>query len=126
MPDARISDCRIHYHVTQGVAVVRPEGPLHERAAEALARLVTSSLIESRHLIIDFSRTKYIETPGYRWLVRRFRELEGTGKTMIVAGLPPSIERNFKLLHLDRMVPAARNVHDAMRSMRAVREPAVA
>lgn len=113
MSDARISGHRIHYKISDGCAVVRPEGACDEARTEALARLVNSSLVESKNLIIDLSHAEYVETPGFRWIVRQFRQLESDGRTLVVAGLPPTVERAFKLLKLDTMVPVAKDVADA-------------
>lgn len=113
MSDARISGHRIHYKIADGYAVVRPEGACNEAGTEALARLVNSSLVDSKHLILDLSHAQYVETPGFRWIVRQFKKLESDGRTMVVTGLPPSTERAFKLLKLDKMVPVARNMAEA-------------
>jgi anti-anti-sigma factor len=75
---------------------------------------VKSPLIESKNLIIDLSRSDYVETPGYRWLMLRLKELDAAGKKLIVTGLPPSVERAFKLLRLDRSIPTADNVSEAL------------
>ena len=122
MPRARILTHRIHYHVSNGCAVVRPEGACNAETTEALARLVNSPLIESKHLILDLSRAKYVETPGYRWIVRQLKDLESAGKSLVVVGLPPSVERAFRLLRLDKSVPTAVNVSEALRRLRGARE----
>ena len=119
MSDARISGHRIHYKITDGCAVVRPEGACDEARTEALARLVNSSLVESKNLILDLSHSEYVETPGFRWIVRQFRQLESNGRTLVVTGLPPSVERAFKLLKLDAMVPVAKNVEEAYSKINA-------
>ncbi|MEN6415871.1 MAG: STAS domain-containing protein [Armatimonadota bacterium] len=115
MPTARIDSHIIHYHVSDGYAVVRPEGACDAGTTEALARLVNSPLIESKNLILDLSHSRYVETPGYRWIVRQFRHAESAGKTVVVVGLPPSVERAFNLLKLDKMVPTAQSVSEALR-----------
>ena len=122
LPKAQISGHRIHYRLYSGCAVVRPEGACNTDTTEALAKLVNSSLLESRNLIVDLSHSRYVETPGYRWIVRQFEQLELSGKSLIVTGLPPSVERAFKLLGLDRMVPVARDVSIAMEMIQAPKE----
>ena len=115
MPEARISNHRIHYHITDGCVVVRPEGACNESRTEALASFVNSSLAEAQHLILDLSHSKYVETPGFRWIVRKFRDLEASGKTLVVVGLPPAVERTFRLLRLHEIVPVAKDVSEAKR-----------
>jgi len=122
LPRARISSHRIHYHVSGGCAVVRPEGACNAETTEALARLVNSPLIKSKHLIVDLSRAKYVETPGYRWLIRELKQLESTGKTLTVTGLRPSVDRAFRLLRLDTLVPVTGSVSEALAYIRAPRE----
>ncbi len=114
MPVARIRNHRIHYRVWGDYAVVRPEGPCNQSEIEALASFVSSSLVEYKNLVVDFSHSRYVETPGFRWIVRQFRQLESSGKTLVVAGLPPSMERSFKLLRLNETVPVTKNVPEAL------------
>lgn len=114
MPEARICNHRIHYSIADDWAVVRPEEACNEDCTQALARLVNSPLIDSENLIIDLSHVEYVETPGFRWLVRQYRQLEAKGKVLVVAGLPPSVERAFKLLQLDRLIPLAKDVPEAI------------
>ena len=122
LPKARISSHRIHYHVSNGCAVVRPEGACNADTTEALARLVNSPLIRSKHLILDLSRARYVETPGYRWIIRQLKQLESAGKSLVVVGLPPSVMRAFTLLRLDKSVPTAASVAEALERIRAPRE----
>jgi len=123
---ARISSHLIHYSVRNGCAIVRPEGACDEATTEALARLAGSTLIDSKHLVLDLSRTKYVETPGYRWILRRLKELESRGKTLTVVGMPPSVERAFRLLRLDESVPTARDVTEALEQIQGKRVVALA
>lgn len=117
MPVARISSLRIHYHLMDKCAVVRPEGACDEPRTEALAKLANSPLIDSRHLIVDLSHADYVESPGFRWIVRQVRKLEERGQSLVVVGLPPSAERAFRLLRLDEIVPVANTVHEALRKI---------
>lgn len=114
LPKATILDHCIHYRISDGCAVVRLESACDANATEALARLVNSSLIESKNLVIDLSRCEYIETPGYRWMVKQLRLMESAGKKLIVAGMLPPVARMFKLLHFDKMIPSTGNVTEAL------------
>lgn len=79
-----------------------------------MAKLVNSPLISAKNLILDLSRVGYVESPGYRWLVRQLQQLESDGKTLVLVGVPPSVERALKLLRLDRFFPVARDVQEAL------------
>lgn len=117
MREARIESHRFSYSLVDGSAIVRPEGACNEERTEALARLVNSPLIGAKNLILDLSHVGYVESPGYRWLVRQMRQLESDGKRLVLAGAPPSVERTLKLLKLDRVFPVARNVKEALASL---------
>jgi anti-anti-sigma factor len=111
---ARISGFRIDYNVIDGCAVVRPEDACDSKGAEALASLVNSPVIAAKHLVLDLSRVEYIETPGYRWILRQIKQLEEAGRKLVVAAVPPSIERVFKLLRLDQIIPITNNIKAAL------------
>jgi len=119
---ATILDHRIHYNVSDGCAVVRPEGACDAEVTQALAKLANSSLVKSKNLVLDLSRCAYVETPGYRWLVRQLRQLESSGRMLVVAGMTPAVSRVFKLLHFDRMIPVAKDGPEALDRLCGVKE----
>jgi len=114
MREARISSHRFSYSLVDGSAIVRPEGACNEETTEALARFVNSPLIGAKNLILDLSHAGYVESHGYRWLVRQVRALESDGRRLMLAGVPASVERALKLLKLDMVVPVAKNVKEAL------------
>ena len=123
MPVATIASHRFHYHLVNGCAVVRPEGACNEHSTEALARFANSPLISSKDLILDLSHADYVETPGFRWIVRQVRNLESEGRTLTVAGLAPSVDRNFRLLKLEKIVGVAKDVPEALDRIGCATEP---
>ena len=125
MPEARIASHRFHYHLVNGCAVVRPEGACNERRTEALARFVNSPLIHSKDLILDLSHSEYVETPGFRWIVRQVKDLESAGRTLTVVGLVPAVDRTFRLLKLEKIVGVAKDVPEALEKIGCSKEPAM-
>lgn len=117
MREANISSHRFSYRLVDGCAIVRPEGACNEARTEALARLVNSPLISAQNLILDLSHADYVESPGFRWLVRQVRQLESDGKRLVLASVPESVDRALKLLKLDRVVPVAVDVKEALAAM---------
>lgn len=117
MRDATVSSHHFSYNLVDGCAIVRPEGGCNEERTEALARFVNSPLISARNLILDLSRAPYIESPGYRWLVRQVRALESEGRQLVLAGVPESVERGLKLLKLESVVPMAADVKEALEKL---------
>ena len=113
LPDARIRNHRIHYRVTADYATIRPEDGCDESVTEAIAALVNSSIVKSHNLIVDLSHVEYVETPGFRWLIRQFRHLQSEGRCLVVCGLPKSVQRSFKALRLDSVIPCASDAMEA-------------
>ncbi len=126
MREARIATHRFHYRVIDDCAIVRPDGACDEERTQALAKFVSSPLISANHLILDLSHADYVETPGFRWLLRHVKDLESRGKTLTVVGLSPSVERAFKLLKLNRVIGVAKDVPQALERIHGNKEAAVA
>lgn len=117
MPKAKIMGCRLHYHLMEDFAIIRPEQACDENTTKALAALVNSTLIKSKNIILDLSHSKYVESPGFRWILRQFQALEAAGKRLIVAGLPSNAQKAFKLLKLDEYIPSADDVRSAVQML---------
>lgn len=113
MPDARIRNHKIHYRVMHEYAIIRPEEGCNESTIEAIAALVNSPIIQSRNLIVDLSHVEYVETPGFRWLMRQCRNLQSEGRNLVVCGLPRSVERAFMVLRLDSVIPCVKGIVEA-------------
>ena len=125
MREARIATHRFRYRVIDDCAVVRPDGACDEERTQALAKFVSSPLISANHLILDLSQADYVETPGFRWLLRHVKDLESRGKTLTVVGLSPSVERAFRLLKLEKVIDVAKDVPQALGRVHGNKEPAV-
>ena len=126
MREARIATHRFQYNVTEDCAIVRPDGACDEKKTQALAKFVSSPLMRANHLILDLSHADYVETPGFRWLLRHVRDLESTGRTLTVVGLSPSVDRAFKLLKLENVIDVAKDVPEALEKLQCKREAMVA
>ncbi|HOM70973.1 MAG TPA: STAS domain-containing protein [Armatimonadota bacterium] len=108
---------------TLGEAVViSPKGACDDHCAEVLESII-KQIEEKPHqtVILDASKLQYIETPGFRLIIKQFRKLQELGGMLIVAGLCGPAERAFRLLQLDKYIPAVANVEAALARVR--REP---
>ncbi len=126
MRDATVSSHRFSYSLLDGCAIVRPEGACNQEKTEALAKFVNSPLISAKNLVLDLSHAEYVESPGFRWIVRQVRALESDGKRLVLAGVPESVERALKLLKLDSVIPTAKDVRSALAHIDRQTEPATA
>lgn len=68
---------------------------------------------QGRTILMDLSRTSYIDSSGVSWLVKQHKvSLEAKGG-FILHSVPPSVMSIFKLLHLDRLLRFAEDEHSA-------------
>jgi len=122
VPEARIGSHKFHYSIVDEVAVIRPEEACDQDTTEALAAFVSSPIVEGRALIIDLSRAEYVETPGFRWLIRQYRQLESAGRSLVLTGLESNVARTFCLLKLDDLIPTANSVTEALRLLQRTKD----
>ena len=99
--------------------VISPEGACDDQCTEALEGLI-SHLKDGpeKDIVLDASRLNYIETSGFRWMIDRFRKLQDIGRSLVIVGLAGPAERAFKLLQLDKFIPAASSVDAALARIR--------
>lgn len=118
------SPSTLHVENIGEAIVICPEGACDDECTEALEGII--SQIEGRpqkNIILDASKINYIETSGFRWIINQFRKLQDIGGSLIVAGLAGPAERAFKLLQLDKYIPAAATVEAALARVRKREKP---
>jgi anti-anti-sigma factor len=115
VPAAKIGNHRFHYSIVDSIAVIRLEQACDQDTTEALATLASSPIMEGRALIIDLSHAPYVETPGFRWIIRQYRQLESAGRSLVLTGLEQNVARTFCLLKLDNLIPTAGTVAEALK-----------
>lgn len=99
--------------------VISPEGACDQKCTEELDGVIRKiEGVEQKNIILDASRLKYIDTPGFRWIIDQCRKLQEFGGSLIIAGLKGPAERAFKLLQLEKFIPAVANVEGAIARLR--------
>ena len=100
----------------RGCIVLSLNGACDDACADELGCTV-DAMVESGHmrLILDLSRTKYVESSGFRIILNRLTRLHELGGQLVVTGLRGAVGRGFKLLKLDMFVPVAGDVTSAVR-----------
>ena len=106
---------RVTTREARGCVIVGLNGACDSACADELGRTV-DSLVDSGHtsIVLDLSRTRYVESAGFRLIVDRLSRLHELGGQLIVSGLQGTVGRAFKLLKLDRSVPVVDDVGSAL------------
>ena len=100
-----------------GVAVVQVEGQLIVGNRQELKSLVQATLDKGeRRLLIDFSRTGYIDSSGLGALVSISRKIREAGGELRLAGLNEDLRSLFELTKLDTLFAIAETPQQALAS----------
>ncbi len=102
---------------TSGVAVVQVDGQLIVGNRQELKELVQAALEKGeRRLLIDFSRTGYIDSSGLGALVSISKKIREAGGELRLSGLNEDLRSLFELTKLDTLFAIAETPQQALAS----------
>jgi len=100
-----------------GVAVVQVEGQLIVGNRQELKELVQAALdAGERRILIDFSRTGYIDSSGLGALVSISKKIREAGGELRLSGLNEDLRSLFELTKLDTLFAIAETPQQALAS----------
>jgi anti-sigma B factor antagonist len=100
-----------------GVAVVQVEGQLIVGNRQELKDLVQAALERGeRRILIDFSRTGYIDSSGLGALVSISKRIRESGGELRLSGLNEDLRSLFELTKLDTLFAIANTPQQALAS----------
>ena len=100
-----------------GVTVVQVEGQLIVGNRQELKELVQSALDSGeRRILIDFSRTGYIDSSGLGALVSISKRIREAGGELRLAGLNDDLRSLFELTKLDTLFTITETPEQALAS----------
>ena len=100
-----------------GVAVVQVDGQLIVGNRQELKDLVQQALEQGeRRLLIDFSRTGYIDSSGLGALVSLSKKIREAGGELRLSGLNEDLRSLFELTKLDTLFAIAETPQQALAS----------
>ena len=89
------------------VSSLRAEGEIRlgtmPNVGDPLAAVVTSDR-KNRFLLLDLSRTSYIDSCGVGWIVRQHKLAKEKGGGLILHSVPPSVLQILRLLRLETIL----------------------
>ena len=98
-----------------GVAVVQVEGQLIVGNRQELKELVQAALdAGERRILIDFSRTGYIDSSGLGALVSISKKIREAGGELRLSGLNEDLRSLFELTKLDTLFAITRTAEEAL------------
>lgn len=107
--------CIREERVDREVSVVLVDGYLDFDAAPALKESIVSQIDEgSRHLVIDLTRTEFIDSTAIGVLVGALKRIQESSGSLAVVCTYENIRDIFALVGLDDMLPLHRSREDAL------------
>ena len=75
----------------------------------------TADKTKPHRLVLDFSQVQFMDSSGVGLIMGRYKLMQTLGGSVIIANMPPKIERIVSLAGLDKLARVERNVncHDA-------------
>ena len=67
----------------------------------------------SRRVILDLEQAEDIDSSGVSWLVVLFKRFREAGGRLVLHSIPPRVDHVLRLLHIDSVVPTARDARAA-------------
>lgn len=107
-------------HEGGGLFVMRCNGGLSWEDRDTLAASVedhTADVSEFRALIVDFSRTEYVNSAGLGALFQLVRRLRPREARLAFASVPPTLCRLFQTVGLDRVTEFFETTESALASL---------
>ena len=102
---------------TNGVTVVQVEGQLIVGNRQELKDLVQAAVEKGdRRILIDFSRTGYIDSSGLGVLVSLSKKIREQGGELRLANLNEDLRTLFELTKLDTLFHISNNREEALTS----------
>lgn len=102
------------------IARIATEGYINNQGGEEVARVAYSLLADGvRHLVLDLSGTRIINSIGISILIEVLeRLLEAEGR-LVFCGLTPTIEKTFQIMGLAQYATIHRSADEAWMALEA-------
>ena len=95
-----------------GAIVCRLEGELVEASA-AQTREAMTALLSEDQVVLDLSRTWFIDSAGLGALIGGVRRIREHGGRVVVSSCRPGVERLLRVVGFDRVVPMVHDLDEA-------------
>ena len=86
-------------------------GEIDHHTAQAIRENIdeTASKTKPQRLILDFSKVQFMDSSGVGLIMGRYKLMQLLGGKLVIANLPPKIEKVVSLAGLDRLAKFERD-----------------
>jgi anti-sigma B factor antagonist len=105
----------------RGYAIVTAAGEIDISTASGLRERLAGLADSGRPLVVDLDQVSFIDSAGLSVLVGTAKRAAAHSGSLHVACGQPKIRKLFRLTGLDRRIPLARTLDDALEALPAAR-----
>lgn len=106
-----------HFEFKFGVFILHIAGELDLGSLKDLDRVLKLAVEHDSPVLVDLSRTQYIDSTGIKLLLDADRDCRQKGKPFLLYALSPQVRGISKIIDLDQYVPVFPTLQDALRSV---------
>jgi anti-sigma B factor antagonist len=103
----------------RGYAIVTATGEIDIATATRLRERLFGLAASGRPLVVDLDQVSFIDSAGLAALVGTAKHAAADGGSLYVVCAQPKIRRLFHLVGLDRQIPLARSLDEALEDLAA-------
>ena len=105
----------------QGYAIVAPAGEIDIATVSRLREQLFELAASGRPLVADLDQVRFIDSAGLAVLVGAAKRAAAHGGSLHVVCARPKVRQLFRLTGLDRRLPPARTLDEALDALMAAR-----
>jgi stage II sporulation protein AA (anti-sigma F factor antagonist) len=102
-----------------GCSVVFAVGEIDLAASPVMREVMTAAVESRRHLIVDLSAVRFMDSTGLDVLVRTQKTIVATHKSMSLVGPTGMVAQVLNITRIDEAIPLHPNLDTALRATRS-------
>lgn len=103
------------------IAIVQPAGELDLAVVQVFRNALDSALRSRRHIIVDMSGLRYIDSTGLKELALCHQRSREYGQTLVMITPPAPLRKLVEIMRLDHMIPVFDSLTRAVSFVRGER-----
>ena len=96
---------KIHQKIESDLYIVQPEGRIDTHAMSEFAACLNRLIQQGAgKILINFSTTEYLSSPGLRALLEAHREMSEAGRVLAICSPEENLMELFRVVHLEKTI----------------------
>ena len=111
----------INIIIQAGALIAKPNCEIDHHSAERLRGQIDAAFDNSscRHIILDFSDVKFMDSSGIGMIIGRYKNAEKRGGRLALAAMNDEMGRLFHISGLAKIITRTETVEEALADLRA-------